>query len=91
MEKYIIETIFVFAFVLSCLLIKSSKKQKHTNIQGEIGNKLALIHKMSKTNKESDGFCIENTERPIIPYEKEPGSFYLSEHISSVIDKKLVL
>ncbi len=91
MEKYIIEIVFVFAFILSCLLIKSSKKQKHSNIQGEIGNKLALIHKMSKTNKESDGFCIENTERPIVAYEKEPGSFYLTEHISSVIDKQLIL
>ena len=89
-STYLFEIIFALAFIISCILIVPYKKAKNTNVQGEIGNKLALIHKMSKSNKENDGFCIENTERPIIPYEKEPGSLYLTEHINSVIDKKLI-
>jgi len=87
MEPFLI--IFVIAFILSCFLTKTGKNIKQT--KPESISRLGLINKMNNSKEQNDGFCIENVERPIIPYEKEPGCLYITEHIESVINKQLIL
>jgi hypothetical protein len=70
----------IICFLLIVLFVSLS-----TNTKKKVKpNNLSLINDMNVSNNKSDGFCIENAERPSLIHEKN--KLYLTSHINSVIN-----
>ncbi len=87
MEPFVI--IFIIAFIISGFLIKSGSDLKKTKLESI--SRLELINQMNNSKEQNDGFCFQNVERPIIPYEKKSVFLYETDNIDLLINKKFIL